>query len=642
MTGRLFGILAAFILAAACNSGNNGEPVPSPDADAADILFESENWPLGESAIKLSMNYGEPVYASAKLKDGAGAAEFQARFSRGDASGYVFYAVGPAASLLSADAAAESFTVNIPPSQSGTVQILAAVSSPYGIFPKEAVLNFGHLTAYGKLVLSGLPEGANPLSVKIASPRPLAGRWIWKPGSGGLSEPVEGTSGSINVNRNAEGEFVFACAPVDLSGSELSVTLNMSGEPVSKTFTLPESTVLNAGNTTLIPLDFGVEPGPEPETNKWIANNALTEYSIVGASWLSSDNEDFISDLKTATGAAFATLTLPQRGEKEILIGCAADSDVFADMLRNIKYGYSIAFAGDDLVIAGTDHNWTVLAMEAFGREALSKADGQELCLDSAFGISESVEDPEMIARLLKADKAFTVSAELVGSCEGSGTMKVAQGAASDGQYVYFVMRDSNDTQAIVFKATLDTFELVGRSAVFQGYHCNDMTFDTAHDRALVVHGTGDSKGLTAVDGSTLQLSTIKTSIGIGGMTYSPSRNQYGITQSGSKYVLADESFRQIRDIGRYTRDAEGSKDYTAQGMGSDESFVYFPMSGKSDNILVVYGWNGVVKDTIHVPVKIESESMFYAAGNYYMMFDGSSHYAFLYKITPEIHYNIE
>jgi len=32
---------------------------------------------------------------------------------------------------------------------------------------------------------------------------------------------------------------------------------------------------------------------------------------------------------------------------------------------------------------------------------------------------------------------------------------------------------------------------------------------------------------------------------------------------------------------------------YTAQGMGSDDDFIYFPMSGHKDNILVVYDWNG-------------------------------------------------
>ena len=201
-------------------------------------------------------------------------------------------------------------------------------------------------------------------------------------------------------------------------------------------------------------------------------------------------------------------------------------------------------------------------------------------------------------------------------------------------------MRPTDDSQpAVVFKYTLDGFRQVGVSEEFKGYHCNDMTFDTVHDRALVVHGTGDSQGLTAVDAKTLALSEIKTSIGIGGIAYNIPRNIYGITQGGIKYVLASSAFVQTRNFGRKGSNVEGSSDYTAQGMGCDDTYVYFPMSGKSDNILVAYDWNGNYKATLHVPVGIESESMFYAAGSYYVMFDGKSHRAYLYKVIPHIHY---
>ena len=77
--------------------------------------------------------------------------------------------------------------------------------------------------------------------------------------------------------------------------------------------------------------------------------------------------------------------------------------------------------------------------------------------------------------------------------------------------------------------------------------------------------------------------------------------------------------------------------------MGSDDYYVYFPMSpnsgssNRSVNILVAYDWNGKYKGTIDVPLSLESESMFYAAGEYYVNFYSSG--AQLYKISPVITY---
>ena len=78
---------------------------------------------------------------------------------------------------------------------------------------------------------------------------------------------------------------------------------------------------------------------------------------------------------------------------------------------------------------------------------------------------------------------------------------------------------------------------------------------------------------------------------------------------------------------------------YTAQGMGSDDSYVYFPMSPKSgggtDNILCTYDWEGKHVADLHIDLNMESESMFYAGGRYYVNFYSSG--ARLYQITPII-----
>ena len=81
---------------------------------------------------------------------------------------------------------------------------------------------------------------------------------------------------------------------------------------------------------------------------------------------------------------------------------------------------------------------------------------------------------------------------------------------------------------------------------------------------------------------------------------------------------------------------------YTAQGMGSNDSYVYFPMSPNSNspekvNLLVVYDWDGRYVGNLKIPLTIESESMFYAAGEYYVVFYDKA--AALYRVYPGLSY---
>ena len=69
--------------------------------------------------------------------------------------------------------------------------------------------------------------------------------------------------------------------------------------------------------------------------------------------------------------------------------------------------------------------------------------------------------------------------------------------------------------------------------------------------------------------------------------------------------------------------------------MGSDEDYVYFPMSGKKDNVLVVYDWEGKYITTITVPVSHESESMFWVNDTYYIAYNINGEAA--YETTFEI-----
>ena len=406
--------------------------------------------------------------------------------------------------------------------------------------------------------------------------------------------------------------------------------------------------LLFAASVALISCSGDDNQGSNTQKENYIAftEGGKSNYVIVGPSALNNNLKLFSQAIKEATGAELgvATATTSNAKALEIIVGNTAARSEVAETLRGIKSGYGILVLGKKLIIAGTDETWTVLAMEAFAKNCLKNEDNCHdgiLELPSDYWDSDTDDDPQFIARFIKENRAFTILPTLVGTVPQSGVYKVAQGASSDGTYAYFVMKGNEDSsynsQCVVYKYSLSPFNKVSVSAEFNGHHANDMAFDTKNNRALVVNGSGASGTLTAIDAETMAVSTITTSLGIGGLTYNAKQNVYGVTQGGTKYQIVDEDFTLKKNYGRNDGQVDN---YTAQGMGSDDSFVYFPMSPKSsakttDNILCTYDWDGNYVTDIHIPLNIESESMFYADGKYYVNFYNAG--ARLYKITPVI-----
>ena len=197
---------------------------------------------------------------------------------------------------------------------------------------------------------------------------------------------------------------------------------------------------------------------------------------------------------------------------------------------------------------------------------------------------------------------------------------RVGQGACSDGTYVYFILKPSADGEAIITKYNLKTGAFVKRSQPIYVFHGNDMTFDTARNLIYVSHGSSEGKILTTVDPDTLEVVTQSVSIkkGSGAITYSPERDAFAISQGGTSLHFLNNELKVQKSLSRE------ALDYTAQGMGSDEDYIYFPMSPKNDNhdnVLVVYDWDGNYVTTIHMPTDWESESMFVVDGVYYVSF---------------------
>lgn len=346
---------------------------------------------------------------------------------------------------------------------------------------------------------------------------------------------------------------------------------------------------------------------------------------------------EFLEAFSKYTGCTpLSYLEGSQQNTNEILVGKTSRQET-KDALKGMTNGFRIAFQGDKLVIAGTDDNWIAMALYEFERKVLKSSQymsNGSLIIPDNLSISESYDDPQMIARLLNHGYTdFTLTTEKVMNCAGEGQIKIAQGAASDGTHVYFVLRNSSDNQAMVFKYDM-TGKQVAKSAVFNGGHCNDMTLNTRTSKLYVAHGSAAPKKLTPVAAKDLAVgTTTEISVGTGAITYNAPRNCYAVSQGGKSLYLCDAGFKKVQS---YSRTDETG--YTAQGMGSDDHYVYFPMSSSKDNVLVTYDWNGRYVATLKIALSLESESMFYAAGNYYVNFHSGG--ANLYKITPVLNYS--
>ena len=122
----------------------------------------------------------------------------------------------------------------------------------------------------------------------------------------------------------------------------------------------------------------GDDPEPVPETDGFIsiAVDSKTNYKVIYEEGLKSTAEAFSSTLNSWTGATFNAAKASDTSEStyEIIVGSKGRSAI-EKALQNISYGYSVQLSGKQLVIAGTDKNWTILALEAFGESVLKNAD---------------------------------------------------------------------------------------------------------------------------------------------------------------------------------------------------------------------------------------------------------------------------
>ena len=299
---------------------------------------------------------------------------------------------------------------------------------------------------------------------------------------------------------------------------------------------------------------------------------------------------------------------------------------------------YAVQVVGRKIVIIGSDDTLTVKALKEFcdrvlnnperaqtGRITIRPEDSFTVTLDAPYTLADMIAD----GMLLTTD--YT---ELLNS-PAQGQYRVAQGAASDGTFVYLALRNSDDTGSVITKHRLDDGSLVAVSPVLDLGHANDMTFNTEKNLLVVAHGQTEGKILTLVNPETLEfIEDVNIEKGSGAITYNPNTDSYAISQGGKSLHMLDKDLKYVTSFDRTKPDG-----YTAQGMGSDDQYIFFPMSGSAQNILDTFDWEGNPVGQIIIPTKHESESLFFVNGRHFVAFNvnGSTVYEIFFRcILPE------
>ncbi len=312
-------------------------------------------------------------------------------------------------------------------------------------------------------------------------------------------------------------------------------------------------------------------------------------------------------------------------------------------------YGYRIAIVGKKLIITATDNNHMVCALKRFETAILKSS---TLAGSSKLNFSTTNEQHAVfnktqatLSAIIANSYGYSLSSTLLftQTTHGTSDTYVSQGACNDGTYFYTVHRDKNDTYSRVYKHRMSDNKRVDYSGKFKGNHSNDLTYDHKNKRLVLVHGSGASNKLSFISPSTLDVTGSKTvGRGVGALAYSKERDMYAGSQGGNCIFFMPASLAYDSN-NKYSRTAstEGSSGYTAQGMGCDEDYVYFPMSksGKN-NILLAYDWNGNFKKKFTLPgTTLEGESLSEHNGIYYFNCHKSSTGTYMYRLNITLKY---
>lgn len=174
-------------------------------------------------------------------------ASFEIAFAQDvNAMSHNFYVISPADAFLGMNKDGAKGNIQINASQTpgeGTcdpaAQVIAA-SHKSETFDTHINLAFSHVTAYGNLSIV-LPEEAGAVSnISLTGSKNIAGRYYFD-FNGSLSE--NSASSTISLLTSKVTDIFFACAPADLSGGKLDITVTTKNGTYEKSIDLTSKTL---------------------------------------------------------------------------------------------------------------------------------------------------------------------------------------------------------------------------------------------------------------------------------------------------------------------------------------------------------------------------------------------------------------
>lgn len=214
-------------------------------------------------------------------------------------------------------------------------------------------------------------------------------------------------------------------------------------------------------------------------------------------------------------------------------------------------------------------------------------------------------------------------------------TFRVLQGSCSDGNNIYVVMEKSGSGTCVIVKLDLNGNE-IGRSAVLELDHGNDITYNSVTDQLVISHTLTHPDRVTLINPEDLTvIGTKDLGFNIYAIDYCRATNQYVAGLQGSYGIAIFDG--DLNPVTCYPSGANSG--YTSQGIYCDEQYIYLPQSiagkdGAEDrNAIICYNWSGKYCGFFEVTgAPYEIESMFAIGDQLYVGYyvrDSSQSYLF-------------
>ena len=189
----------------------------------------------------------------------------------------------------------------------------------------------------------------------------------------------------------------------------------------------------------------------------------------------------------------------------------------------------------------------------------------------------------------------------------------IMQGAATDGEYGYFIVESRAMTLCSIVKIDLDTWEIVDRVYELPLDHGNSMTYNPKLDQFIVVHCKPNGQRLSFLDRETLTVvSTLDMPITMCSISYNEKRDQYVIGHYDNKHFsVCDSEFNILATYDTY------EDTFNNQGSDCDDEYIYLIEWDKkmlNSNHIMVYDWDGNYVNQVTVKSMNEIESLFHTA----------------------------